>query len=302
MNVAPVVVGVDVGGTKVLAGVVDEAGHVLRPVSRATPGRTCSVSALEDVLTAAVGAASDGAPVAAVGLAAAGFVDSAGERVAFAPHLPWRDDRVRERLHRRWGVPVVLENDATCACLAEHRFGAARGADSALLVTVGTGIGGGLVIGGRTVRGAGGMAGEYGHMTVVLDGLPCECGRRGCWEQYVSGRALLRAAYGGDPAQTEGVHVTEAARQGGAAALQAFAEVGTWLGRGLANLVAAIDPERIVVGGGVSAAGDLLLDPARLALAEHVVGAGHRRVPPVVRAELGAAAGLVGAAALAHDL
>ena len=299
---APVVVGVDVGGTKVLAGVVDDTGRVLRTTTRVTPGRTSSIEQLEDVLTDAVHAAADGAPIAAVGLAAAGFVDTFGERVMFAPHLPWRDAPVRSRLARRWGVPVALDNDATCAGLAEHQYGAARGADSAVVVTVGTGIGGALVIGGQVVRGASGMAGEYGHMTVVPDGLPCECGGRGCWEQYVSGRALLREAYGGDPAQTDGARVTEAAQQGESAAVRAFDEVGTWLGRGLANLVAAVDPARIVVGGGVSLAGELLLAPARTALAAHLVGAAHRPLPPVVLAEWGPQAGMVGAAALAHDL
>lgn len=176
------------------------------------------------------------------------------------------------------------------------------GVESAVVVTVGTGIGGGLVVGGRVVRGAGGMAGEYGHMTIVPDGLPCECGRRGCWEQYVSGRALLRAAYGREQEQAEGVRVTEAARKGDPVALKAFAEVGLWLGRGLANLVAALDPERIVLGGGVSAAGDLLVAPARTELAAQLVGAGHRQPPPICLAELGPEAGLVGAASLAHDL
>ena len=299
---APVVVGVDVGGTKVLAGVVDDTGHVVRTTTHVTPGRTSSVEALEDVLTAAVHEAACGAPVAAVGVAAAGFVDRAGEHVTFAPHLPWRDSPVSARLQRRWGVPVVLENDATCAGVAEHRYGAARGADSAVVVTVGTGIGGALIIGGHVVRGAHGMAGEYGHMSVVPDGLRCECGGRGCWEQYVSGRALGRAAYGGDPAQNDGVRVTDAARRGETAALHAFDEVGTWLGRGLAHLVAAFDPERIVIGGGVSLAGELLLAPARTALATRLVGAGHRPVPPILLAELGPDAGMVGAAAQAHDL
>lgn len=299
---APVVVGVDIGGTKVMAGVVDDTGGVLRTVTALTPGRTSSVEQLEDVLTAAVQDVARGAPVAAVGVAAAGFVDRAAESVTFAPHLPWRDSPVRTRLQRRWGVPVALENDATCAGVAEHRYGAALGATSAVLVTVGTGIGGALIIDGHVVRGAHGMAGEYGHMSVVPDGLQCECGGRGCWEQYVSGRALVRAAYGGDPAHGDGVSVTAAARNGDEAALRAFGEVGTWLGLGLAHLVAAIDPELIVVGGGVSLAQELLLAPARAALATHLVGAGHRPVPPVVLAALGPSAGMVGAAALAHDL
>jgi glucokinase len=166
--------------------------------------------------------------LAAVGVAAAGFVDATGEKVRFAPHLPWLDEPVRARLEDRWGVPVLLENDATAAAHAEATYGAARGVADALVVTMGTGIGGGIILGGRLHRGWNGMAGEFGHMQVVPDGLPCECGNRGCWEQYSSGGALVR-----------------------------FAQDG--MGFGLANLVAAFDPECIVVVGGVSAAGDKLL-------------------------------------------
>lgn len=306
---APVWVGVDVGGTKVLAGVVDEDGTVRRTARRDTPGRTVDATHVEDALTEAVMAVADGAPVAGVGVAAAGFVDAAGERVMFAPHLPWRDDPVRERLSRRWGVPVLLDNDANCAVVAECEHGAARGARSVVMVTLGTGIGGGLVVDGRLVRGHGGMAGEFGHMQVVPDGLVCECGGRGCWEQYSSGNALVRVARarlgsqpsvleeacGGNPARLTGPMVTEAAEQGDLVARSAFASVGDWLGVGLANLVAALDPECIVVGGGVAAAGDRLLEPARRALASSLVGASHREVPPVRAAALGPLAGLVGA-------
>lgn len=307
-------VGVDIGGSKVLAGVVDADGRVDGTVERATPGREGPESTLEDVLTEAVLAAAAGRPLAGVGLSAAGFVDRAGERVAFAPHLPWRDAPVRKRLSARWQVPVALDNDATCAMLAELELGAARGASSSLLVTVGTGIGGGLAVDGCLARGAHGMAGEYGHMTVVPDGRECECGGVGCWEQYCSGRALVRAVRerleaGGpsllrewvaDPSAVTGPMVTRAAERGDDLARAAFAEVGGWLGRGLANLVAALDPERVVVGGGVSRAGDLLLAPARRTLAERVVGGAHRALPEVVPARFGAQAGLVGAGLLAR--
>ena len=315
------VVGVDVGGTKVLAAVVGRDGSPETPVQVPMPGRTVDVELLEECLTEAVHAAARGRRVDAVGLSAAGFVDAAGERVVFAPHLPWQGDPVRARLARRWGVPVALENDATCALVAEATHGAARDHDSVVLVTLGTGIGGGLLVHGRPVRGAGGMAGEYGHMTMVPDGRPCECGGRGCWEQYCSGRALLREVgrlWGtvpspngpsllgegalGAPSSLTGHAVTRAAGQGDELALAAFAEVGRWLGRGLANLVAAVDPQAVVVGGGVSDAGELLLAPARRELAARLVGGAHRQVPPVVRATTGSAAGLVGAAVLAHSL
>lgn len=313
----PVWVGVDVGGTKVLAGVVDDEGRVLRTARRDTPGRRAATALVEDALTAAVLEAADGAPLAGVGLAAAGFVDAAGERVMFAPHLPWRGEPVRERLAQRWGAPVLLDNDANGAAWAEWRFGAARGADPdapVVVVTMGTGIGGGLVLGGRVVRGRSGMAGEFGHQQVVPDGAPCECGKQGCWEQYSSGNALVRYARarigveptlleercGGNPEALTGPMVTEAAEEGDLVARQAFASVGAWLGVGLANLVAALDPDCIVVGGGVSAAGDRLLEPARHALERSLVGAGHRDVPPVLQARLGPAAGLVGGADLAR--
>ncbi|WP_110181633.1 ROK family protein [Nocardioides solisilvae] len=309
----PVWVGVDVGGTKILAGEVGADGAVRRTAVRPTPGRDVPVAWLEDVLTEAVLEVADGRRLAGVGLAAAGFVDADGERVAFAPHLPWRDDPVRARLADRWGARVALDNDANCAAFAEAELGAARQDSSAVLVTVGTGLGGGIVLDGRVLRGAGGMAGELGHMTVVPDGLPCECGGRGCWEQYCSGRALLRLARSGwgsgslleelcdgDPARLTGALVSRAAAQGDDHAQRALADVGRWLGLGLANVVAALDPGCLVVGGGVSAAGEGLLDPARRALTASLVGAAHRRVPPVRLAALGAGAGMVGAALLAR--
>ncbi|MET0997856.1 MAG: ROK family protein, partial [Marmoricola sp.] len=182
---------------------------------------------------------------------------------------------------------------------AEARFGAARETADALMVTLGTGIGGSLVVGGRLIRGVNGMAGEYGHMQVVPDGRHCECGGRGCWEQYCSGRALARAAAEGG-STLSGPALTIAAREGDPAAAAAYAEVGRWLGVGLANLAAALDPPLIVIGGGVSAARDLLLDPARKALEGSLVGTGHRELPEVVGAVLGPMAGVVGAADLAR--
>lgn len=309
-----VFLGVDVGGTKVLAGEVDAHGGLLRTAARRTPGRRVDVAQIEDALTEAVGEVADGRTVAGVGVAAAGFVDAEGERVRFAPHLPWRGERVRERLAERWDVPVHLENDATAAAWAEWRYGAGRGTSDAVMVTMGTGIGGGIVLRGALHRGWNGMAGEFGHMQVVPDGQECECGGRGCWEQYSSGNALVRYARSrigqeptmledachGDPALLDGPMVDAAAEAGDLVARQAFGSVGDWLGVGLANLVAAFDPECIVIGGGVSAAGDRLLAPARTALMRSLVGAGHRDVPPVVRAALGPAAGLVGAADLAR--
>lgn len=305
-----VVIGVDVGGTKVVAAEVTPSGGVVRTAHRVTPGRRVEVALVEDALTQAVQEVAAGRRVAGVGLAAAGFVDAAGERVMFAPHLPWHGEQVRARLAERWQVPVFLDNDANCAARAETAYGAAKGARDALVVTLGTGIGGAVVLDGRLHRGRNGMAGEFGHMQVVPGGRSCECGGHGCWEQYCSGNALVRHARAGlapgalhdlaegDPDLVDGPMVTQAALQGDPAALAAFEEVGTWLGTGVANLVAALDPEVVVVGGGVSAAGDLVLAPARTELARALVGAADRVVPPVLRAAHGPEAGAVGAASM----
>ncbi|MDT9593780.1 ROK family protein [Nocardioides zeae] len=309
-------VGVDVGGTKILAGVVEPDGAIAAVAVRRTPPRDSSVVLLESTVAEAVEEVVDGREVASVGVAAAGFVDAAGERVMFAPHLPWRGEAVRRRLAALLGAPVHLDNDANAAAWAEHRHGAARGSGCAIAVTVGTGIGGAVVLdagaGPRVLRGRNGMAGEFGHAQVVPDGVACECGGRGCWEQYASGNALVafaRARIGREPTVLDdwcggvadrltGPMVTDAAAAGDLVAVQAFTHVGGWLGVGLANLVAGLDPDVVVVGGGVSAVGDRLLDPARAALARSLVGAPHRELPPVRAALLGPEAAIIGAAAL----
>lgn len=305
-----VVVGVDIGGTKVLAGVVDEQGRVSSTALRTTPGRRVMTAQVEDALVEAILDSAGGRPLAGVGVAAAGFVDSLGERVMFAPHLPWQGEPLRQLLEERLGCPVALDNDANCAARAEAHHGAARGATSALMITMGTGIGGAVLLDGHVLRGANGMAGEFGHMQVVPDGQACECGKKGCWEQYSSGNALVRNARvlmaeqpsvleemsDGNPERVTGPMVTSAAEEGDLVARAAFATVGEWLGVGVANLVAAFDPEVVVIGGGVSAAGDKLLDPARSALQRTLVGAAHRVVPPLVAAQLGPRAGMIGAA------
>ncbi|XBB68528.1 ROK family protein [Nocardioides sp. WV_118_6] len=295
-------VGVDVGGTKVLAVRVSADGAVEASATRPMPGRTAPVAEVEDAIVAAVRAVQDGAHrPAGLGISAAGLVDAAGERFLFGAHLPWRDAPVRRVIAERTGLPVVLDNDANCAAHAELVAGAARGVDAALLITIGTGIGGALVLGGRVVRGAHGLAGEFGHMQVVPGGLACECGLRGCWEQYCSGRALERVTRVALGRHLEGPEVTALARAGDEVARHAFGSIGTWLGVGAAGLVSAFDPEVVVVGGGVSAVGDLLLAPARRALEESLQGTDYRAVPPLVPATLGPEAGAVGAALLARD-
>jgi glucokinase len=305
-------IGVDIGGTKVLAAVVDENGRVLDSQTTPTPGpgsspgsglEQASVIEVEDALVEVVVALTERHGRCPVGVAAAGFVDTVGERVRFAPHLPWRDEPLAAKLGKRLAGRVLgnvlVDNDANAALWAEARFGVARDVRDAVMLTLGTGIGGAILAGGALHRGRNGMAGEFGHMQVVPDGRPCECGGRGCWEQYCSGRALVRAAAAAG-STLAGPDLTSAAQAGDPAAVAAYAEVGRWLGVGAANVVAGLDPELVVVGGGVSAASDLLLDPARTAMAESLVGAGHRVLPDLVGAELGPLAGVVGVADLAR--
>lgn len=308
-------VGVDIGGTKVMAGVVDAAGTVLAAEQRPTPGH--DPTAVEDAIVELVTGFAAHYAVAAVGIGAAGFVDSTRSVVMFAPHLSWRREPLRERIAGRLGLPIVVDNDANAAALAECRFGSGRGYRYVLCVTLGTGIGGALVIDERVYRGANGMAGEFGHVQVVPEGHRCECGNRGCWEQYASGNALVREArelvqagspmaahlaslVGGDAVALRGPMISEAAREGDPLAQELLADVGRWLGVGLAGMTAAFDPHCIVVGGGLAEAGDLLLGPARESFIRHLTGRGHREPPVIAAAALGPRAGFVGAADMAR--
>ncbi|HEX8094351.1 ROK family glucokinase, partial [Jatrophihabitans sp.] len=275
------------------------------------------VAKTEAVIAEVVNELSGRHEVAAVGIGAAGWIANDLATVLFSPHLAWRDEPLRDALAEAIGVPVVVENDANAAAWAEYRYGAARDAPVAVMVTMGTGIGGGLVVGGVLYRGANGVGCEYGHMCVVPDGRRCACGNRGCWEMYASGRALARDAREladvspvgahrlmslahGDLNQLTGPLVTQAAREGDPAAVEIYTAMGRWLGRGLANLAAVIDPTVFVIGGGVSEAGDLLLGPARQAFGESLTGRGFRPAADILLAELGPQAGLVGAADLAR--
>ena len=290
-------VGVDIGGTKILAGVVDDEGRVVDHEGRETPHRSAPATVVEALIAEAVEALGSRHHVRAVGIAAAGFVDADGTRVMFAPHLSWRDEPLRDRLGARLGLPVTVANDANAALWAEHVHGRARGARDVVMVTLGTGIGGALLLDGRLHVGRNGMAGEFGHTQAVPGGRPCECGHTGCWEQYCSGKALARFAADAGSALS-GPALTEAAERGDPVARGAYLEVGRWLGAGVADLVAGFDPELVIVGGGVSAAGELLLEPARRALSAALVGHGHRTEPELAIASLGPEAGLVGAAEL----
>jgi glucokinase len=308
-------IGVDVGGTKVAAGVVDSRGKILEKLKRPTPAASPAQTA--HVISATVLELMSRHQVDAVGLGAAGFVEETGATVLFAPNLAWRDEPVKQQVQDQVGVPVIVENDANATVWAEAVYGAARGHSDVVLITVGTGIGGGIVINGGLYRGRWGVAGEPGHYRVVPDGRLCGCGNRGCWEQYASGNALVAEARefarrnpggavrllqlgGGTPDGIGGPAVTQAAREGDPGALRCFDIVGSWLGQGLADLAAILDPACFVIGGGVSDAGDLLLDPARAAFRRALPGTRYRPHAEIVRAELGPDAGLVGAADLAR--
>lgn len=309
-------IGIDVGGTKVAAGVVDEDGAVLERARRETP--SASPVEVENTIADLVADLQSRHVVSAVGIGAAGFVDATRSTVLFAPHLAWRHEPLRDAVRRRVGLSTLVENDANAAAWAEWRFGAAQNETSLVCITLGTGIGGGLVFNGTVYRGGAGVAGEFGHMQVVRDGHRCECGNRGCWEQYASGNALVREArelalsrsplaqalldrVGGDISAITGPVVTQVALSGDPACVELLAEVGDWLGVGIANLAAALDPGTFVIGGGVSDARELLIGPATSAYRRTLSGRGFRPEARIVRAHLGNEAGMIGAADLARS-
>ena len=304
-------IGVDIGGTKVAGGVVDDTGAVIDRERQDGPGENVeeTESIIVDVVERLQARHDD---VQAVGVGAAGWIANDHATVLFSPHLAWRNEPLRDALAERIGLPLIVENDANAAAWAEYRFGAAQDEPVVVCVTLGTGIGGGLVVNGAVYRGAYGIACEYGHMTLVPEGRRCACGNLGCWEMYASGRALARDArelalespaaaarmidLAGSVGGLSGAVVTAAAAAGDPAAESICTTMGRWLGRGLANLAAVIDPSIFVIGGGVSEAGELLLRPAREEFAHTLTGRGFRPRASVALAALGPDAGLVGAA------
>ena len=310
-------IGVDVGGTKVAAGVVDENGTVLARArwDRRTP------TARRPRRSSSTRSPSCGPVTRSRRSASARPASSAptGRRCLFAPNLAWRQEPLKAAIEQQVGLPTVVENDANAAAWAEARFGAGAGESHVVVVTVGTGIGGGIVLDGRLQRGRFGLAAEIGHLTVVPDGRRCGCGNQGCWEQYSSGRALVAEARrlaevtpgsaallldraGGKPSAINGPMVTAAAVAGDEVAIESFKIIGTWLGRGIADLAAVLDPGVFVIAGGVSVAGDLLREPAWQAYLAHLSARAHRPAAEVRIATLGGdEAGIIGAADLARQ-
>lgn len=308
-------IGIDIGGTKVAAGVVDIRGNILAEARRDTPGH--DPRHVEAIIAALVSELSAGYRIRSVGIGAAGWMDLTNGTVLFSPHLAWRNEPLRHNLERILRRRVTVVNDADAAAWAEWRFGAGQGETRMVCITLGTGIGGAMIMDGALERGRFGVAGEFGHQIIVPQGHRCECGNRGCWEQYASGNALGREArelatanspvaqallreVDGDPRLITGAVVTKLALEGDPACRELVDDVGQWLGLGLANLAAALDPGTFVVGGGLGAAGELLLEPARRAFARNLTGRGFRPAARVEGAALGPFAGLVGAADLSR--
>ena len=310
-------IGVDVGGTSVRAGVVDSEGEVLDTARAASPAQDTS---LESAIIGVVENLAARYPVRAVGLALAGFVSPDRRTVRFAPHLPWRNAKVADRLAQRCVLPVVIEHDANAAALAERRFGAGdrSGAGSMVFIALGTGIGAALLVDGQLYRGAHGVAPELGHLRVIPDGRACACGKRGCWERYCSGTALvttlveLLAAYPGrsptlarlaavESRGITGRQVANAARDGDPLGRLAMADLARWLGEGLALVADVFDPALVVIGGGVSGSAPLFLDEAREHYARVLTGGRYRALARLRTSQLGADGGIVGAAQLARE-
>lgn len=306
-------IGVDVGGTKIEGLLVDvEGGRIVDRRRVETPAHDQEATARSIIEVAReLSASREG--VRALGVASAGMVGLDG-LIAYAPNIAWRGFPLRERVGSDLDLPTLVENDANAAAWGEFRFGSGRGSNDMLLVIVGTGIGGGIVSGGKLYRGAHGFAGEIGHVIVEPGGPLCGCGNFGCWEVMASGRAIGRLGReagvdhrrslmvelaGGDPDAVTGAEVTKAALQGDGMAGQILAEVGRRLGEGIAGLVNILDPDVVVVGGGAIKAGDYLLQPARVAYEASVEGLDHRPTVPIVAAAMGNDAGAVGAADLA---
>ncbi|MBE7700597.1 ROK family glucokinase [Oerskovia sp. Sa1BUA8] len=311
-------IGVDIGGTKIAAGVVDENGTILAQTRRDTePDDVASIDAAVADVYAEL---SKEFQVEAMGLAAAGFVSPDRTSVLFAPNIAWREYPLADKVRALIGaddVKIVVENDANAAGWAEFQFGAGRDASDMLMLTVGTGLGGAVVVDGKLVRGRWGVAAEVGHMRVVPGGHYCGCGLEGCWEQYASGTALVRDAQaslitqpargaallelaGGDASKLNGPQITQAAQAGDPLAIELLANLGRWIGEGAASVAALLDPEIIVIGGGVCAAGELLLQPVRKGFIDQLSARGHRPEAQFEVAQQGNEAGIVGAADLAR--
>lgn len=304
-------VGIDIGGTKIAGGVVDADGAIVEKLRVDTPVDT---RALADAVVDMARHLSAGREIAGVGVAAAGFISKDRSTVIHAPNIAWHDEPLRETLQERLGAPVTIENDANAAGWAEYRFGAGRGYSDMVMLTLGTGVGGAVVLDGTLFRGGHGIAGELGHTRFMRDGLRCGCGQNGCLEQYASGRALQRAAeeiaeqpgigdalaaVRAEKGLIPGPAVSRLVLGGDPGAIEALRRVATALGEACGGFQAVLDPEMFVIGGGVAQLGEDLLAPVRLAYETSLPGFGERPVAEFAIAQLVNDAGIIGVADLA---
>jgi len=304
-------VGIDIGGTKIAGGVVDADGVIVEKLRVDTPA---DARALADAVVDMARHLSDGHEIGGIGVAAAGFISKDRSTVIHAPNIDWHEEPLRDILQDRLRMPVTIENDANAAGWAEYRFGAGRGFGDMVMLTLGTGVGGAIVVGGELFRGGHGIAAELGHMRFIRDGLPCGCGQNGCLEQYASGRALQRAANDiadqpgigdalaavrAEKGQIPGPAVSRLVLAGDAGATEALRRVATALGEACGGFQAVLDPEVFVIGGGVAQLGEDLLGPVRLAYETSLPGFGERPVAEFAIAQLVNDAGIIGVADLA---
>ena len=310
-------IGVDIGGTKVLGGVVDLTGKILRTFRADTPRE--GGNALNQVIADVVAELQTTHKTERIGISAAGLVSSDRQTMLGAPNIKdWDGVNIAKALHKISGINSIVENDANSAAWAERVYGAGKGQENVIMITVGTGLGGAAIVDGKPLRGANGTGAEFGHMRVAPGGELCGCGIRGCFEQYASGTALMhqtKAAIAKDPDSAKdllargngtitgllGNHITDAARAGDKLAIGVLENLGDWLGQGIATLAMLFDPAIVVIGGGVIDAGELLLEPARRAMMREMPFVGKHPVPEIVAAKLGNDAGLVGAADLSRN-
>lgn len=305
-------IGIDIGGTKIAGALVDAEGQIV--LEERVPSPAGDPEAMVDAVVGLIERLSAKHEVIGAGVAAAGFIDADQSTIIYAPNISWRNEPFKAKLEAKLSIPVIIENDANAAGWAEYKYGAGRGYKHMIMLTIGTGVGGAVITDSRMLRGGFGIAGELGHIRVVPDGLLCGCGQHGCLESYASGSALLRAAKelaaSGDPegarlreieaeaGKLTGLEVYQAILEGDAGALRILGELGSWLGQAIGSLVAVLDPEVVVIGGGVSAAGDLLLNPIREAYLAHLPARGYRPELKITAAEFVNDAGVVGAADL----
>lgn len=307
-------IGIDIGGTKIAAGLVSPDGEVSQVIKVASPASDPAL--MTNTVVDLINRLAEGNEIDAVGIAAAGFIDSKRNEILYSPNLQWRHEPLKTRVQEQVDFPVSLENDANAAAWAEFRFGSAKHFKSMVMLTIGTGVGGAIIDDGRLIHGGFGIGGELGHIRLINGGRQCGCGQRGCLEQYGSGTAFLKAArklatsdgpagrrlreLASENGILTGAEVSQAITEGDVGALTLLRELGDYLGQGLASIVAVLDPEVCVIGGGVSIAGEKLTEPIFFSYLNNLPAKGYRPELEVIAAKLGNDAGIIGAADLAR--